>query len=689
MRPLDPDETMDSALSKPDHPGQNPKPEPQPGIPDVSVVVGAYNSMPYITTCVSSVLGQSIGEGRLELIAVDDGSTDGTGAELDRIASSSSAMQVVHQENSGGPAGPRNVGIERARGRYIFFLDADDYLGQEALERMVAMADRNNSDVVVGRRVGVGGRRPAETMLRCNIDNADLYESGVWWTLSAQKLFRRSFIADLNLRFPDLPIGQDQPFGGMAYLRAKVISVLADYDCYYLVRRDDGGNNTSVQNKVQEALDSVEMMMDMVAANVEPGSKRDLLMERHFAVDLNTVCFARRFLAADAETRQGAVARAQALLEKYYNSRLAASIPAYARLKYALIERNDVERLTELVQAGSAGGRGKDIVESRRVYAAYPYFRDPEAGLPDEVFEVTDQLKVRHKVTSIRWSDGALRLDGHAFIHNVDTLDSDSRLLLRHTDGTEVTVPTRSTGSSHLTRRFGKGTYSYDRAGFTAALDPSTVADGGPLTDGRWQVWLAVVHQDLARHVKLSAPSAAARATTYLVTISNQPRVLTVSSTAEGELVLTVDKQENTSFIDIDEMRWAEGGTALSLAGEASAGTVTAILASENTEVERVTTHRPGSGRYQIDVPLSTAVQAHTTAEPKVWVLSLELANESGRCRAPAPTGTALTRRWWSRARQVHVAVNDRTAALEITVAAALPGTRALGAIRQRLRRRS
>lgn len=334
--------------------------------PDVTVIVGAYNAMPYLTTGVQSVLEQSIGRDRLELIAVDDGSTDGTGAELDRLAARSPAMRVVHQPNSGGPAGPRNTGIELARGRYLFFLDADDYLGAEALERMVAMADRNGSDVVVGRRVGVGGRKPQETMLRHDLDQADLYESGVWWTLSAQKLFRRSFIERHELRFPDLPIGQDQPFGGMAYLKAGVISVLASYDCYYLVRRDDGGNNTTVQKHLGEALDSVELMMQMVADRVEPGDRRDALMTRHFAVDLNTVCFARRFLGASPEQRREAVSRAQKLLASYYTPSVAAAVPAKARRKYDLIQRGAADELAELLHTRVPARRKRGSVKTAK-----------------------------------------------------------------------------------------------------------------------------------------------------------------------------------------------------------------------------------------------------------------------------------------------------------------------------------
>ncbi|WP_037653552.1 glycosyltransferase family 2 protein, partial [Streptomyces exfoliatus] len=145
--------------------------------PDVSVVIGAYQAMPYLIRCLESVEAQTLGAGRLEIIAVDDGSTDGTGEYLDAFAARTAIdTRVVHQENSGGPSGPRNTGLGLARGRYVFFLDADDYFGEEALERMVAMGDRAGTDVVLGKVVGVN-RGAAKSMWKQTVERADIYFS--------------------------------------------------------------------------------------------------------------------------------------------------------------------------------------------------------------------------------------------------------------------------------------------------------------------------------------------------------------------------------------------------------------------------------------------------------------------------------------------------------------------------------
>ncbi|GEC09801.1 hypothetical protein SSP24_74560 [Streptomyces spinoverrucosus] len=95
--------------------------------PDVTVLIGAYEAMPYLVECLASVEAQTIGPERIEVIAVDDSSTDGTGECLEEFtARVPMPVTVIRQENSGGRSGPRNIGLGKATGRYVFFLDADD-----------------------------------------------------------------------------------------------------------------------------------------------------------------------------------------------------------------------------------------------------------------------------------------------------------------------------------------------------------------------------------------------------------------------------------------------------------------------------------------------------------------------------------------------------------------------------------
>ncbi|MFE7426596.1 MULTISPECIES: glycosyltransferase family 2 protein [unclassified Streptomyces] len=359
-------------------------------IPDVTVVVGAYEAMPYLVRCLESVEAQTIGAHRIEIVAVDDGSTDGTGEYLEEFAARSAVpTRVVRQANSGGPSGPRNVGLGMARGRYVFFLDADDYFGEEALERMVAMADRAGSDVVLGKVVGVNRGAP-KSMWSATRERVDVYNSKVIYTLSAQKLFRRALLERLGLRFDEgLKTGEDALFTMEAYLRGAGISVVSDYTCYYLVGRDDGKHVTK-SGTYEWRFDSMRAMMQLIHRLEPAGPKRDFLMVRPFTVGMLQQ-FGPVFLRDSEEVRRHKLELAAPLMDAYWDSGVAHLIKVAERLRLAAVARGRSDVLVDMLTFV----RDKsvpDVVRSRKgdkLFLAYPHFRDRSSGLLDADFEVT------------------------------------------------------------------------------------------------------------------------------------------------------------------------------------------------------------------------------------------------------------------------------------------------------------
>ena len=115
-------------------------------MPLVSVVVPVYNVEKYLDRCVQSVVGQTYDN--LEIILVDDGSTDGSAVICDNWASSDGRIKVIHKKNAGlGMA--RNSGMDSAGGKYIFFFDSDDYVDTKTVEKCVSTAEKNDSDAVI------------------------------------------------------------------------------------------------------------------------------------------------------------------------------------------------------------------------------------------------------------------------------------------------------------------------------------------------------------------------------------------------------------------------------------------------------------------------------------------------------------------------------------------------------------
>ncbi|MFE0510868.1 glycosyltransferase family 2 protein [Streptomyces sp. NPDC058964] len=355
--------------------------------PDVTVIIGAYEAMPYLLECLASVEAQTIDPGRLEVIAVDDGSTDGTGRCLEEFAARAPmAVTVVRQDNSGGPSGPRNVGLGKAAGRYVFFLDADDRLGPEALERMVAMADRNGTDVVLGRVEGIN-RTPPKSMWGRTLDRTDVFSSNIKFTLSAQKLFRRELLERHGMRFDEsLWTGEDALFTMEAYLRADGVSVLADHTCYYLVGREDGKHVTKSGGYALR-FDSARALMNLIAEMVPAGPARDALMVRPFLITLLPQ-FGPKYLKDGEEVRRHKFELAKPLMDAYWTAEVARRLRVHERLRLHLVAAGRPELLADVVQFVKEKKQAAPVLEKRgtRLYLAYPHFRSREAGLPDSLF---------------------------------------------------------------------------------------------------------------------------------------------------------------------------------------------------------------------------------------------------------------------------------------------------------------
>ncbi|MER5447335.1 glycosyltransferase family 2 protein [Streptomyces sp. NPDC002766] len=358
--------------------------------PDVTVVIGAYEAMPYLVECLASVEAQTIDPERIEVIAVDDGSTDGTGECLQEFADRvSMPVTVIRQDNSGGPSGPRNVGLSKAAGRYVFFLDADDRLGPEALERMVDMADRNGTDVVLGRVEGIN-RKPPQSMWGKTLERTDVFSSNIKFTLSAQKLFRRELLERHGMRFDEsLWTGEDALFTMEAYLRADGVSVIADHTCYYLVGRDDGKHVTKSGGYTLR-FDSARALMNLIADMVPPGERRDSLMHRPFVVTLLPQ-FGPKYLKDSEKVRRHKFELAKPLMEQFWTEGVARRLKVEERLRLHLVAEEQPELLLPVVEFVKAKKQAAALLEKRghHVYLAYPHFRDASAGIPDSVYLAT------------------------------------------------------------------------------------------------------------------------------------------------------------------------------------------------------------------------------------------------------------------------------------------------------------
>ena len=121
----------------------------------VSIIVPVYNSERYINRCVDSLIGQTLSD--IEILLVDDGSSDNSSAICDEYAVKDNRIKVFHQKNAGAGAA-RNTGLEHAQGEYIGFVDSDDYVDINMYETLFCAAEKYNADFVTSGMKIIGGK---------------------------------------------------------------------------------------------------------------------------------------------------------------------------------------------------------------------------------------------------------------------------------------------------------------------------------------------------------------------------------------------------------------------------------------------------------------------------------------------------------------------------------------------------
>jgi hypothetical protein len=311
----------------------------------VSVIVPVYNPGANISELIDSLLGQSLPASELELIFVDDGSTDATPARLDALAAEHDHVRVEHIENSGWPGRPRNVGLELAGGEFVFFADNDDWLDREALERLHAMAVADSADIVIGKVVGHGKYVPPG-LFRENLHAVSLRDAPLVSLLSPHKLFRRAFLAEHGLRFPEGKRRlEDHVFVLRAYFATDRVSVLADHPCYHWVRRGSANASSGAPWDPAQYYAAVREVLDIVDAHTDPGPFRDQLYLRWYrAKTLGRVGGSRSAITArPPEWQRAAFDEVRAIVLERFGEHLDPLLPLNERRRAAMVRAGDFD----------------------------------------------------------------------------------------------------------------------------------------------------------------------------------------------------------------------------------------------------------------------------------------------------------------------------------------------------------
>ena len=201
----------------------------------VSVIIPVYNAEAYLRQCLDSVVNQTLRE--IEIVCVDDGSTDGSAAILEEYAAKDVRIKIIKQENAGVNVA-RKEGLKLASGEWITFCDADDWLEQDAIAEMVNVAKQEDADCVCcgmlrDWRNGTSVFRPFDEM-----GPSDTYNAVV------NKLFKRNLLENLMMD-ESVSLGEDLMVSAQAMAKAKKIAVLEKGFYHYC---ENSSSMTHVQN---------------------------------------------------------------------------------------------------------------------------------------------------------------------------------------------------------------------------------------------------------------------------------------------------------------------------------------------------------------------------------------------------------------------------------------------------------
>ncbi len=234
----------------------------------VSVVIPVYNAIPYLEECLASVKAQTYPH--LEIIMVNDGSTDKSEELLDYYADKFPHFHVYHQANQ-GLGYTRNRGISLSKGKYLFFLDADDAIPSKAIESLVIAAEKSEADYAVGKVVRFNDARKyipirhlefglyqkkGQTRL---VDHPAMLQDSI----ACNKLWKKSLLVDNELSFKEGKYYEDLTLTLKAAVLAEKIEVLNKVVYHWRIRdEEDKPSITQQQMKLENTLHRIEALQE-------------------------------------------------------------------------------------------------------------------------------------------------------------------------------------------------------------------------------------------------------------------------------------------------------------------------------------------------------------------------------------------------------------------------------------------
>ncbi|WP_405663177.1 CDP-glycerol glycerophosphotransferase family protein [Streptomyces sp. NBC_01166] len=462
--------------------------------PRLTVVVPLFNVEEYLGACLDSLAGQTMAD--LEVVMVDDGSTDGSADVALRFARQDTRFRLIRQKNAGLGAA-RNAGAGQAHpdADFLAFVDSDDVVPPGAFARMLGELDASGSDFATGNvlRLRANGvleqspmfRRPMEKPRRATHVTRDWILLGD--RIACNKVFRRSFWDQHAFAFPTGVLYEDIAVVLPAHFLARSVDVVEEP--VYHWRDRDGSITTrrAVARGIRDRVTAVSTVSRFLADRGMTEAKRRY--DEH-ALSGDLWLFIEALPDGDESFHEAFLTHANAFASTVEPAVLDA-LPLHLRVKWQLIRERRTAELLELLAHESADRDTFHVRGRLRPRAQYP---GVDAPLPHRVAALSaEDLPVHAHLTEAVWRDGLLHLKGYAYVRNAPGRSAGAGWL--RSGRRLIPLRLRRTATDEATAGSGRSLHRYERSGFETVVDPRRLVTRGTARGTRtlWKLESVVI----------------------------------------------------------------------------------------------------------------------------------------------------------------------------------------------------
>lgn len=487
---------------------------------NVSVIVPVYNVEEYLSDCIESLLIQ--GDIHLEIILVNDGSTDNSEKIAQEYANKYDFINLISIKN-GGLGNARNVGVKNAHGKYIFFIDSDDVLPINTLFNMFQLAERNNSELTICDVERFNSKKTWHSSLHYKVfrkwkevshinENLDF----IYDTISCNKLILKSFFESHNFAFPTGIMYEDIPVTIPMHVLCNKVSVYNEVGYRWRVR--DGATKSITQNTsdMQNLIDRIQVLKKVDAFFVENNVDEKIVraqQRKTLEVDLKI------FIDTCNKKTEAHAIETIDLINEYISEAIPDDIfkdlTVINQQKYEYVRKRDIKSLIDTLD-----------FQQNNYYSApiHEMGDDLVVDLPDTLFSVSSRsvtqeiadYQPRVYIDRILTNRSSFSVFGHVYIRRVNISNPGDiqfkTWLVNATTGTKIELPTEGVKTTFLTDSFGKvldkktgavSQYIYDYSGFKTEIDIDTLVEG-QCKDGLYSILVEYSHKFYSGEILLS-----------------------------------------------------------------------------------------------------------------------------------------------------------------------------------------